>query len=89
MGMLHPHGNATCITPNKHEICPFLTGDTNPQSCHWNNGKTKTAYNSAYVQIETYNFTFAQQVAVVYFYLCSNFQDIAMPNIKLHNAHCL
>jgi len=28
----------------------------------------KTAYNFAYVQIETFNFTFAQQAFIVYFY---------------------
>ena len=32
----------------------------------------KIAYNSAYVQIETVNFTFAQQAVIVYFYICSN-----------------
>ena len=42
----------------------------------------KIAYNSAYVQIETFNFTFAQQAFIVHFYVCSNFQDIAMPNAK-------
>jgi len=36
------------------------------------------AYNSAYVQTETLNFTFAQQDVIV----CSNFQDIAMPDAK-------
>jgi len=42
----------------------------------------KIAYNSAYVQIETFNFTFTQQAIVVYVCLCSNFQEIAMPNAK-------
>jgi len=42
----------------------------------------KIAYNSAYVKIETFNFTFAQQAVIVYFYVCSNFQDIVMPNAK-------
>ena len=36
----------------------------------------KIAYNSAYVQIETFNFTFAQQAIIV------NFQAIAMQNAK-------
>jgi len=40
--------------------------------------KMKIAYNSAYDQIETFNFTFAEQAIVVCFYLCSNFQEIAM-----------
>jgi len=40
------------------------------------------AYNSAHVQIEMFNFTFAQQAIIVYLYLCSNFQEIAMPNAK-------
>jgi len=30
--------------------------------------------NSAYVQIETLNFTFDRQAAIVYCYVCSNFQ---------------
>ena len=42
----------------------------------------KISYNSAYVQIETFNFTFAQQAVMVYFYLPSNFQEIAMPKAK-------
>jgi len=32
---------------SKKEICPFLTGNINPQSSHWNNEKMKLAYNSA------------------------------------------
>jgi len=36
----------------------------------------KIAYNSAYIQKEMYNFTFAQQAIIVYVYLCSNFQEI-------------
>ena len=46
----------------------------------------KIAYNSAYIQIEIvspiemFNFTFAQQSIIVYVYLCSNFQEIAMPD---------
>jgi len=44
--------------------------------------KMKIASNSAYVQIETFNFTFAHHAFIAYFYLCSNFQDIAMPNAK-------
>ena len=40
----------------------------------------KIAYNFAYAQIETFNFTFIQQAIIVYVYLCSNFQEIAMPN---------
>jgi len=40
----------------------------------------KIAYNSAYVQIETLNFTFAQQAVIVYFYVCS--KKITMPNAK-------
>jgi len=42
----------------------------------------KIAYNFAYVQTETLNFTVVQQAVIVYFYLCSNFQKIAMPNAK-------
>jgi len=40
----------------------------------------KIAYNSAYVQIETFNFTIAQQAIIVFVYPCSNSQEIAMPN---------
>jgi len=40
------------------------------------------AYNSACVQIETLNFTFNLQAIIVYFYLYSNFQKIAMLNAK-------
>jgi len=42
----------------------------------------KIAYNSAYVQVESVNFTFAQQAVIVYFYRCSNFQEIAMLSAK-------
>ena len=38
----------------------------------------KIAYNSAYVHTETLNFTFAWQAIIVYFYLCSNLQEITM-----------
>jgi len=40
----------------------------------------KIAYNSAYVQIETFNCTFAQQDIIVYGCLCAKFQEIAVPN---------
>jgi len=40
------------------------------------------AYNFSYIQIETVNFIFAQQAVIVYFYLCSNIQEIAVPNDK-------
>jgi len=46
-------------------FAPSLTGDINAQSSHWNSGKMKSAYDSAYVQIETLNFTFAQQAFTV------------------------
>jgi len=42
----------------------------------------KIAYNSAYIQIEMFNSTFAQQAIIVYVYLCSNFQKITMLNAK-------
>jgi len=41
----------------------------------------KIAYNSAHIQIEMFTFTFTQQ-AILYVYLCSNFQEIAMLNAK-------
>jgi len=34
----------------------------------------KIAYNSAYLQMETLNFTFVWQAIIAYFYLCSNCQ---------------
>jgi len=44
----------------------------------------KIAYNSAYVHLRSgdLNFTFARQAVIVYFYLCSIFQEIATPNAK-------
>jgi len=36
----------------------------------------KIAYNSAHVQTETLNFTFARQAVIVYFYICSNQRPI-------------
>jgi len=73
------------------KIFPSLTEDINPQSSNWNNGKIKIAYKSTFVQIETFNFTFAQQSLIVYFHFCSNFPEITIcrrPNIKLRNAYC-
>jgi len=46
----------------------------------------KFAYNSAYVQIETFNFTFTQQAIIVYVYLCSNFRT---PSIKVQANYIL
>ena len=40
----------------------------------------KIAYNSAYVQVDTFSFPFAQKAIIVYVYHCSHFQEIAMPN---------
>jgi len=52
-----PHASCTLLCascqplpPPKKKFSPFLTGDINPQSSHWNNGKMKIAYNSAYIQ---------------------------------------
>ena len=42
----------------------------------------KIAYNSAYIQIETLNFIFIRQAVIVYFCLCSIFQEIIMPIAK-------
>jgi len=44
--------------------------------------KMKIAYNSADVLKEAISFTCAQQIIIVYFYLCSNFQEITLPNVK-------
>ena len=73
-----------CSAPpqKKKKFVLSLTGDINPQSSQWNNGKTKIAYNSTYVQIEIFNFTFGQQSIIVYVYRCSNIQEITMPNAK-------
>jgi len=57
----------------KRKFAPSITGDIHAQSSHCNNGKMKTAYYSAYVQTEMFNFTFAQQAIIVFGYLCSNF----------------
>jgi len=76
----------------KKKFAPFLTGDIHAQSSNWNNGKMKIACNSAYVQMEMFNFTFAQQAIIVYVYHCSDFQEITMPkfmlNIKLPADFC-
>jgi len=45
-----------------HAIRYTVLSDPPPQK------KTKIAYNSAYVQTETLNFTFARQAIIVYFY---------------------
>jgi len=66
--------------PKKKKFAPSLTRDIHAESSHWNNRKIKIAYNSTYVQIETFNFTFAQQAIIVHVCLCSNFQEMAMPN---------
>ena len=67
-----------------HKNLPFLTGDINHQSSNWNKGEKKIACNSAYVQIESLSFTFTRQAVIVYFYLCSNIQEITMPNTKYY-----
>jgi len=92
IGTLDPHRSAACVlyvtlhcpipTSITEKCAASLTGDINPQSSHWNNGKMKIAYNSAYVQLETVNFTFNRQAIIVHFYLCSNFQEIAMLKAK-------
>jgi len=72
---------ASCpIPPFKKKFALSLTGDIHAKSSHRNSGKMKIAYNSAYVQIETFSFAFAQQAIIVYVYFCSNFQEIAKPN---------
>jgi len=82
---------ASCPIPlPEKKFAPSLTGDNHAQSSHWNNGKTKIAYNSAYAQTEMFNFTLAQQDLIVYVNLCSNFQEIApgMPNNKVQADYC-
>jgi len=63
-----------CKYPQENKFAPSLTEDMNPQSSHWKNWKMKIAYNSAYLQMETLNFTFVWQAIIAYFYLCSNCQ---------------
>jgi len=43
--------------PQQKRFSPSVTGEINAQSSHWNNWKMKIASNSAYVQIEMFNFT--------------------------------
>jgi len=76
--------------PQKKRNSPFLTADFNPQSFQWNN-----AYNSAYVQTETLNFTITRQAVIVYFYICSthrrgycrydNTNAITSPRVTAYN----
>jgi len=40
--------------------------------------KNEIAHNSDYDQTQTFNFTFAQEAIMVYFYLNFNLQEIAM-----------
>jgi len=92
-GTLHPHHrlcSATCVLYitlltlhcplKKKEICPFPNWRYKPQCSHWNNGKMKIACNSAYVQTETLNFTFARQAIIVYFYNCCNCCNLILRN---------
>jgi len=66
-------------TPEIKEICPFLTGDINPRVLI-GTMKNENCQYFVYVHTETLNSTFTKQDVIVYFYLCSNFQEIAMPN---------
>ena len=47
----------------------------------------KTDNNSAYVQIETFNFSFTQQTIIVYCYLCSNREEIAFTGTRSYGWH--
>jgi len=60
IALSHPH--------KKKKFAPSVTGDINPQSSHWYNGKMKIACNSAYIHTKTLNFTFA----VIMFQLLRN-----------------
>jgi len=64
--------------PKKKKFAPSLTGNIIPQSSKWNNGKMKITCNSASVQTETLNFTFARQ-AVLRIY-------IVVPTVDVLNA---
>jgi len=48
------------ISLKNKKFAPSLTGYINPQSSQQNNVKMTITNNSAYVQTETSNFTFAQ-----------------------------
>ena len=54
------------MNANFDQLCHIP--NINARSSQWNNGKMKIAYNSAYVQKETFSFTFAQHAFIVYFY---------------------
>jgi len=51
------------------KFAPSLTGGINAQSSQWNNGKMKITYNFAYLHTETFNFSFAQEAFIVYFFV--------------------
>jgi len=74
---MRPIRYAALSDPHKKKSAPSLTGYINPKVL------TGTiAYKSANVHIKTFNFIFAQQAVIVYFYLCSDFQEIATPNTR-------
>jgi len=59
----------------KAAICKIVISAQSLDQFHWNLAQkctstlcTSSAYNSSYIQIETFNFTFAQQAFIVYFY---------------------
>jgi len=54
--------------PKVKEICPSITEDMNTQSSHWSNGKMKITCNSACVQTETLNVTFAWYCVFIYLF---------------------
>ena len=76
MSMLHPHHSATCILyvtlltmccpshPPKRKNAPSLSGYKPPPKFPLEQWKNEIACNSAYVQTETLNFTFARQAVI-------------------------
>ena len=66
------------------------TGDINPKSSHWNNGKMKIAYNSAYIQVETVNFTITLHAVIVYFSVPTSKKSLCRtPNISVQGDYFL
>jgi len=58
--------NFPLLLKKPKKFAPSLTGDINPPKFPLNNVKMTIAYNSAYIQTETLNFTFARQAVIVY-----------------------
>jgi len=69
--------------PKRKKFVPSLTADINVQHSCWNNRELKIAYNSAYIQTETWNFTFKLLLCISIFVPISNKPLCRMPNITV------